>query len=285
MASRKDVYYIEVVGRALDLLEVFLHAGKSQLTLKEIAQRLNQSMNTTFRLLYTLAEHGYVVKTNKLYELGSKLLDLGNAKLRNTDLIAISGPYMEALRERFRETVNLGVIMEGKIRYIDVKESPERFRLAETIGGSDPLHCTALGKAHLAYVAFAEARQLLRSYGLPKLTDHTITSLSALKAELERTRERGYAIDAQESMLGGYCVAAPILDQRERPVAAISIAGPYVRFHEEHVTSAGRALMAATAEISQKLAAVTGAQRGGRRDELRTEASARRARARKTVAV
>lgn len=283
--EREDVYYIEVVGRALDVLEVFLHAEKSHLSLKEIAQQLNQSMNTTFRLLYTLAEHGYVVKTNKLYELGSKLLDLGNAKLRNTDLIAISSPYMESLRERFRETVNLGVIMEGKIRYIDVKESPERFRLAETIGGSDPLHCTALGKAHLAYLPFAEARQLLRTYGLPKLTENTITSLSAMKSELERTRERGYAIDAQECMLGGYCVAAPILDQRERPVAAISIAGPYVRFHEQHVPAASRALMAATAEISQKLAALTGAQRGGQREERRIPIPAERARPRRTAAV
>jgi IclR family acetate operon transcriptional repressor len=281
-ASRKDVYYIEVVGRALDLLEVFLHEQKAQLSLKEIAQRLNQSMNTTFRLLYTLAEHGYVVKTNKQYELGSKLLDLGNAKLRNTDLIAAAGPHMEALRQRFRETVNLGVIMEGQVRYIDVKESVQRFRLSETVGGSDPLHCTALGKAHLAWLPFAEARQLLRTYGMPRITENCITSLSAMKAELERIRERGFAIDPQESMLGAFCVAAPILDRHQRPVAAISIAGPYVRFNESHAAPAGRELLAATAEISKKLSAA-GVPRKGRLHELSAGAPARKAR--KGVAV
>ncbi len=251
--AKKDVYYIEVVGRALDVLEVFIHEDEAQLTLKEISKRLNQSANTSFRLLYTLAEHGYVVKTNKKYELGSKLLDLTNAKLRNPDLISIAGPYMEALRERFRETVNLGVIMEGQIRYIDVKASPERFRLAETIGGSDPLHCTGLGKAHLAFLPLTEARQLLRTYGMPRITQHTITSLSGMKTELERIRERGFAVDREESMLGGFCVAAPILDGHNRPVAAISIAGPNVRFNSAHLTAASTALLETTAEVARKL--------------------------------
>src|SRR4051794_17539611 len=98
-APGKDLYYIEVVGRALDVLEVFIHEERQKLPLKDIARRLNQSMNTTFRLLYTLVEHGYVVKDNKQYELGSKLFDLTNAKLRNTDLTAIAGPHMDALRE------------------------------------------------------------------------------------------------------------------------------------------------------------------------------------------
>ena len=95
--SGKDVYYIEVVGRALDVLEVFVHEQKPQLSLKEIADRLDQSMNTIFRLLYTLAAHGYVVKNNKQYEFGSKFLDLTSAKMRHTDLVAVARPYMDEL--------------------------------------------------------------------------------------------------------------------------------------------------------------------------------------------
>src|SRR3954447_4670484 len=209
--SDKDVYYIEVVGRALDVLEVFAQEQKPQLSLKEIADRVDQSMNTVFRLLYTLAAHGFVVKTNKQYELGSKLLDLTRANMRHTDVVALARPYMDALLERFRETVNLGVMMDGKIRYVEVRESPERFRLVERVGGTDPLHCTALGKAHLAFLPFAEVRDLLRTYGMPRITEYTFETVSALKADLEKARERGYAIDNQESMLGGFCVAVPIL--------------------------------------------------------------------------
>ena len=172
--SDKDVYYIEVVGRALDVLEVFAQEQKSQLSLKEIADRVDQSMNTVFRLLYTLAAHGFIVKTNKQYELGSKLLDLTRAKMRHTDVVALARPHMDALLGRFRETVNLGVIMDGKVRYVEVRESPERFRLVEQVGGTDPLHCTALGKAHLAFLPFAEVRDLLKIHGMPKVTEHTL---------------------------------------------------------------------------------------------------------------
>lgn len=250
----RDVYYIEVVGRALDVLEVFIHEQKPQLSLKEIATRLDQSMNTVFRLLYTLAEHGYVVKTNKKYELGSKLLDLSRAKMRHTDIVAVARPFMDSLLERFRETVNLGVMMDGKIRYVEVRESLERFRLVEQVGGTDPLHCTALGKAHLAFLPYDEARDLLRAYGMPRATEHTLTTLSALKADLEKTRARGYAIDDQESMLGGFCVAVPILDDQERPLAAMSIAAPYVRFNTSQVATVSAALREAVGKIEEKLA-------------------------------
>lgn len=253
--SGKDVYYIEVVGRALDVLEVFVHEQKPQLSLKEIADRLDQSMNTVFRLLYTLAAHGYVIKNNKQYELGSKLLDLTSAKMRHTDLVAVARPYMDSLLERFRETVNLGIIMDGMVRYVEVRESPERFRLVERVGGTDPLHCTALGKAHLAYLPFAEVRELMRIHGMPRVTEHTLNTMSALKADLEETRARGYAIDDQESMLGGYCVAAPILNNKSHPLAAMSIAAPYVRLNKAHVISVSAALRDATKSIAEKLQA------------------------------
>jgi len=251
--SDKDVYYIEVVGRALDVLDVFAQEQKPQLSLKEIADRLDQSMNTVFRLLYTLAAHGYIVKTNKQYELGSKLLDLTRAKIRHTDVVDLAHPHMDSLLERFRETVNLGVIMEGKIRYVEVRESPERFRLVEQVGGTDPLHCTALGKAHLAFLPFSEVRELLKTHGMPRITEHTIHTLSALRVDLEETRDRGYALDRQESMLGGFCIAAPVLASNGRPVAAISIAGPYVRLNESRVPAVSAALREATAAIGEQL--------------------------------
>ncbi len=251
--SGKDVYYIEVVGRALDVLEVFVHEQKPQLSLKEIADRLDQSMNTVFRLFYTLAVHGYVTKINKQYELGSKLLDLTSAKMRHTDLVAVARPFMDELLERFRETVNLGVIMDGKVRYVEVRESPERFRLVERVGGTDPLHCTALGKAHLAYLPFAEVRELMRVHGMSRVTEHTLNTITALKADLEETRTRGYAVDDQESMLGGYCVAAPILNEKKHPIAAVSIAAPNVRLNQAHVTVVAAALRDATKAIAETL--------------------------------
>ena len=129
----------------------------------------------------------------------------------------------------------------------------------EHVGGTDPLHCTALGKAHLAYLPYAEVKELLKIYGMPRVTEHTLDTLSALKTDLEKTRERGYAIDDQESMLGGYCVAVPILDGDEHPIAAMSIAAPNVRLNEAHVKVVSTALRDAVAAIAAKFNASSSA--------------------------
>jgi IclR family transcriptional regulator, KDG regulon repressor len=248
-----DIYYIEVLGKALDILDVFGQSEEQRLSLQEISVRTHLNKNTVFRILYTLREHGYVHKENQTYELGAKLVDLGNVRFRRRDLLAVASPYLDDLRDQSGETVNLGVLDGGSIRYVDVRESPERFRLAERIGGSDFLHSTALGKAHLAYLPAEEVRRLVKAHGMPRQTERTITTINALKKELEIVRTNGYALDREESMPGAFCVAAPILNSSETPVAAISISGPTIRFNEENLPEMKDALLKAVAEIQAKL--------------------------------
>jgi DNA-binding IclR family transcriptional regulator len=247
--AKRDIYYIEVLGKALDILDVYTRLEKPALTLQELSRETRLNKNTVFRVLYTLAEHGYVVKRGHEYELGNKLAELGASRLRRGDLLAVAGPQLDQLRTRFGETVNLGVLDGGAIRYVDVRESHHRFRLAERIGGSDYLHCTALGKAMLAFLPFDEVRQLVKEQGMPRQTDLTITTVAAFKAELARVQEQGYALDAEESMAGAFCVAAPILDGRGRPVAAISISGPTTRFGPASEAAVADALRGAAAAI------------------------------------
>jgi IclR family transcriptional regulator, KDG regulon repressor len=254
MAIRKtDIYYIEVLGKALDILDVFGQAEEERLSLQEISVRTRLNKNTVFRILYTLGEHGYIHKENHSYQLGAKLVDLGNVKFRRRDLLAVASPYLDALRDQSGETVNLGVLDGASIRYVDVRESPERIRLAERIGGSDFLHSTALGKAHLAYLPAEEVRSLLKQHGMPRQTEHTFTTINAIKKELETVRANGYALDREESMLGAFCVAAPILNSGESPIAAISISGPTIRFNEENLPEVKDALLKAVAEIQARL--------------------------------
>lgn len=251
-----DVYYIDAVGKALDVLEAFLHFSKRQLTLQEISHQLKLNKNAVFRILYTLGEHGYVLKEEQRYELGPKVLDLSNAKLRHTDLLSVARPLLESLRNELGETVNLGVLDQGQIRYIGVWESHHPFRLAERVGARDYVHSTALGKAHLAYLPANEVRQILRKHGMPQQTEYTITSLSALKPELEATRSRGYALDGQESLLAGFCLAVPILNgDGSRPLAAISVSGPMSRFSESRNAVVIEALQEAASTIRMKMGA------------------------------
>jgi DNA-binding IclR family transcriptional regulator len=251
--SKSDIYYIEVLGKGLDILDVFVRVQKPRLTLQEISTLSRLNKNTVFRVLYTLAEHGYVVKRQHDYELGTKVLDLSETKLRRRDLLGAAGPSLDALRRQFQETLNLGVLDGGQIRYVDVRESPYPFRLAERIGGSDYLHCTALGKCHLAFLPFEHVRQLMKEQGMPRQTARTIVTLTALKAELERVRQQGYALDPQESMDGAFCLGVPILDDKGSPIAAISISGPVTRFNPSVVPAASDAMLRAAQEIRAKL--------------------------------
>ena len=95
---------------------------------------------------------------------------------------------------------------------------------------------------------------------MPRITEHTLNTITALKTDLEEIRARGYAIDDQESMLGGYCVAAPILNGKDHPIAAMSIAAPNVRLNEAHVTVVAAALMAATKAIAGSSADISRAR-------------------------
>ena len=251
---KSDIYYIEVLGKSLDILDTFAQSAKPTLSLHEVSQLTKLNKNTVFRVLYTLTEHGYIVKRGHDYELGPKIADLGATRLRRRDLLAVAGPHLDSLREQFQETVNLGVLDGINIRYVDVRESHHRFRLAERVGGSDFLHCTALGKATLAFLPFDEVRRLLKEQGMPRQTNRTITTLSALKADLEMIRERGYALDAEESMEGAFCVAVPLLDSAKHPFGAISISGPTTRFGPAAEGDAARALQAAATHIRSGMA-------------------------------
>lgn len=251
---KEDVYYIELIGKTLAVLEAFVHSPQRQLSLGEISQQLRMNKNAVFRILYSLAEHGYVLKDNRKYELGPKLVELSNARMRNTDLLSVAGPILQALRDEFGETVNLGELDGGEIRYIGVWESHDRLRLAERVGAADMLHSSALGKAYLAYLPADEVRGLLGTKRLPAPTENTITSVVALKAELAKVRKQGYAVDAEESTIGACCVACAILDASgTRPVASVSISGPVVRMGESRIAEVSEALKKAVSEIQMRL--------------------------------
>jgi DNA-binding IclR family transcriptional regulator len=110
-----------------------------------------------------------------------------------------------------------------------------------------------LGKAILSCWPLPDVERIIAEYGLPAITEHTITDEEQLFEELRETRERGYAIDYQEYELGGRCVAAPIFDHTGQPVAAVSISAPLMRFPEEQVPSFGEKVIEAAKAISRDL--------------------------------
>lgn len=145
-----------------------------------------------------------------------------------TNLAQIVHPYLEKLSKRFKETINLAVLENEEVVYVDKVESSETLRMDLAVGCRVPPHCTALGKVLLADLPLQELEEVL-SKGLIRCTKKTITDPEVLKRELKKVKKDRFAIDDEELSLGIRCVGAPIFNQHDRAIAAISIAGPSVR--------------------------------------------------------
>src|SRR5262245_4188717 len=245
-----DRYFVEAVGRALDILETF---GKDeQLTLKAISDRVGLNRTRAFRLLHTLAERGYVERNpdGRGYSLGGKLFERAAFVRRTIRQTAL--PLMHRLHERFNETVNLGILDSDEIVYIEMLESTQPFRMVAAIGTRSPVHACALGKAMSAFLPEPEATALLASAKLTKLTERTNTDVAKLGRELNRVRKDGDALDIEETEFGVACVGGPIFDRGGRPAAGISVSGPATRILAWRREIAD-AVVAASIDISRGL--------------------------------
>lgn len=245
-------YAVDVVDRAVDVLELLRDVGRP-LSLQEVSLRLEMVKSSTFRLLCTLERRGYVerIDASGRYYLGVQWRSFQQGFPAYQPLTEPALPYMRQLLDRFGETINLGVLRDGEVLYLEMLESPHSFRMAAKVGSRSPVHSTALGKAIAAYLPADEVDALIRR-GLPHLTPKTITSPAAWKRELTRTKARGYAEDNGETELEASCLGAPIFGAGAQVVAAISLSGPTSRVRALK-GAAVRALVVNCASISRTL--------------------------------
>jgi DNA-binding IclR family transcriptional regulator len=235
-------YSVEAVVKALDVLESFRSA--EDLTLDEIRRRVGLNKSRVFRLLQTLADRGYVNRcdSGRRYRLGAKLMERASGMRR--DIKHMVHPVLMRLHERFNETVNLGVLSDGDVLYIEILESTRPFRMSSTVGVRMPAHKTAMGKSMLAHFSYAEP--------LPGTGLLSKSGKAALTRDLEMIRNRGYAIDAEENEPGVTCIGASVVEASGRPVAAVSISGPSHRIRSKEAEIA-KCIVAECREISKTL--------------------------------
>ena len=182
------------------------------------------------------------------------MLEFGSAVTNRLDIVTVSQPLIADLWEEFDETVNLGLLTDQRIAYVAMIESRQGLRMSARPGSRDPLHSTSLGKAMLAFLPEARRDDLIAaSLPLAKLTPKTITAPSALLAELELTRARGYAIDDEENETGAICVGAPILNGEGEAIAGLSISGPVSRIDGRRVELFAAKLVSACGDISRQM--------------------------------
>ena len=183
------------VANALTILDLLAELG--ELSLVEIAARLDVAPSTAHRLLATLAELGYVQRdpANKRYRIALKVFRIGTSAIQQIGLAHIALPEMTRLSALSAETVSLGVPHGVEMMYIERIEAPQTVRSDYPLGHCAPAYCTALGKAYLAALPVEERRRLLDRVRLEPRTRFTIVDRDQLERELERVRLQGYAVE------------------------------------------------------------------------------------------
>ena len=219
---------IQSVDRAIRILKA-LSAGPGRLGVSELSARLGLAKGTVHGLLRTLQDHGLVEQhaDSDKYQLGPQLLQLSNRYLDLSELRSRALAWSELLASRAEEAVRVGVPHDGGVLVVHHVFRPDATLQILEVGAVLPLHATALGKAVLAYLD--EMREDLLAGTLPKLTGHTHATPAALRRELAKVRELGYAVEREEAVLGEVGLAAPIFDRRSEAVGAIGVAGPRER--------------------------------------------------------
>lgn len=262
---------IQSVQRAASLLRAFGN-GAHELGVSELGRKVNLHKSTVSRLLATLEQEGLVerVPGTEKYRLGYELLRLAGQVTHFGDVRAAAQPVLADLAERSRETVNLAVLDDDEVINVDQASGPHLVRIGNWVGRRTPLNCVANGKALLAFQPESAIEGIL-AQPLPRFTERTITDPEALRVELARVRECGYAEALGEIEEGLNAVAAPVWDASGQVVAAVSVSGPAYRVTAERAPELGRLTMDAADGISRRLGYSGGQRTASRNGPLRAD--------------
>jgi len=249
----KDQYFSRAVAKALETLEV-LQAGDGPMALHEVAQRLQLSKTSTFRLLRTLESSGCLTAG----EFGKYTLAPGVQSVVSTQTVArllrAAIPPMQQLSRQLRETTSLAALFDNRMEVIAVIESPQPIRMSNIVGHILPPNASSLGKAIMAFQNEERREKLLRSCGVYRFTEQTIADRAGLEQELARVREQGFATDLEESVPDGHCFGVPIFGPGGAVAAAISVSLPKARVAgADHRKTILAALRAAADQIAGDL--------------------------------
>jgi DNA-binding IclR family transcriptional regulator len=246
-------------------LRILLYMGERapEAGISQLAAELGMPKGTVHRLLNTMERFELIERNaeSERYRLGLKLHQLGSKALESRTLRGEAHLLLLEMSRRSHETVSLAVPGAGGVICLDRLDSPHTIiTVCTPVGTFFPPHCTAAGKAILAYMPEEEINEIVKRNGQRQYTQFTIGGLADLKENLRLIRQRGYAVDHQELERGLSGVAAPVLTAHERVIAAVGIAGPTLRFRGKELAEK----VSLVTEIAARLAMSLGRQEASR---------------------
>ncbi len=222
------------VEKVLQIIECLAKNGEP-MRLNDLSQRIGMPDSTVLRILNTLVQKGYAYQEENTHRYGLtlRISSIGQMVSSTLHIRDIVKPYLKRLSVLSGESACLTIEEGMEVIYIDVEDGVDgMLKIMQRIGKRAPLHATGVGKIFLTQYSQEQMQRLLTEKGLVPLTAHTLTTVEALTAEVQKIREQGYAIDDEECELGARCVAAPLYSYDNKIIAAISITGPSLRIDD-----------------------------------------------------
>lgn len=234
MSSNELSGEVQTTETSLQIVEELLDAGP--LPLNEIADLVDISPSTAHRHLQTLRKRGYIINEGGQYKLGLQFLTVGGRVRNSRSSYSLAKDAVHELAERTQERVQFEVEEQGERVFLFTQAGDQAVRANAKIGRRGPLHCSAAGKALLAGLPDSRVQEIIRSQGLPQITENTITDPDELMEELETIRNNGIAFNYEESTVGLHAVAASITKPNREVLGALSVSGPSYRLKDERLT-------------------------------------------------
>ncbi|MDR3523443.1 MAG: IclR family transcriptional regulator [Acetobacteraceae bacterium] len=214
---------VQSVAKVFAVLRAF-DTTLPELTISDVAARAGMDRGTSFRLVNTLSQLGYLasVPHSKRYRLTLKCLELGYTALARADLKMLARPLLAELAPDLVDAASLGMLDDTDVVYVERVQSDLKINLDRRTGSRTGAYGAALGHAMLAHLPVEKAEDVLRRSNRVRLSERTLTDLDELMNRLALVRKRGYAVSDGENAYGLRTVAAAVLDADGLPVAGVS---------------------------------------------------------------
>ncbi|MEP7764355.1 IclR family transcriptional regulator [Sanguibacter sp. 25GB23B1] len=231
-----------------------LEAAFTHSRFTDIVEATGLAKATTHRILATLIDRQFIaVDADGGYLPGPKILSLAGRALERVDVRAIAQPFVDALVEKVHCTVHVGIANGDEILYLVRTDSDKPYQMPSRVGHSIPMHSSGIGKAILSTYSDDALERFVARAGLPRRTERTITTIEALRAELDDVRRLGYACDREENVPGVACVAAPISDHTGTVRYGLSISTITLEHTEDQIEAMHGDAIASANAISAAL--------------------------------
>jgi len=251
-AAGNDKQQTSGVIRTINILETL--SKHQSINLEQLSKETQLPKATLLRFLSTLVNLGYVYRdSSDLYSLTLKMFSIGSHGLEHVDLIHVANPIAQQLCEELGETVHMGVLEEDKAVYVLKKESSYTIRMYSRVGKAIPLYCTAIGKILLSDMKEKDLETYLEHTKLKPFTPNTVSDGQALKQELKKIQDQGWASDNEEHEMGTLCIGSPIRDYTGKVIAAMSVSWPLFRFNHEEQEHITKSILQACTNLSHLL--------------------------------